>query len=220
MVMAISETSWFLSRPATRAIYAAYHLYAGTFRLSVVNDGPWRRHLQAGGRVLLCTWHQQFLTTLAYFSRYRDYNPTIIISRSRDGELIARVAAHAGWSAVRGSSSQGGSTALKQMIRHMRSSYLGGHILDGPRGPAGIVKPGVIRLAQTTGAVIVPFHVTVDKAWFFNSWDYFMLPHPFARVTIHFLDLMPIAPQKDPSIIESQRQDLENRLRSKLYRVL
>lgn len=204
---------WTLSRPVIRGLYSAYRLYAATFRLALVNDAPWRRYVDQGGRVLLCTWHQQFFTSLAWFARYRNYRPAIIISRSRDGERIARVAAHAGWSAVRGSTSEGGSTALKQMIRHMRASRLCGHILDGPRGPAGTVKPGVIHLARAAGAVIVPVYVSADPAWHFNSWDYFMLPRPFARVTLHFLDMLPVSAQKDKVSTERQRQHLENLLR-------
>jgi len=58
--------------------------------------------------------------------------------------------------------------------------------LDGPRGPAGIIKAGVVRMADVTNAVIVPVYTSADHAWFFNSWDRFMLPKPFARVTLRF----------------------------------
>ena len=154
--------------------------------MTVENETEWIEYHASGGTVLLCSWHQQFFSAIRHFQSYSSYCPSLMISRSKDGDIIARVAEKSGWHAVRGSSSRGGSSALKEMIERLKRSRLAGHIVDGPRGPAGIVKAGAISLARSTGAVIVPVFTSADRAWHFNSWDRFMIPKPFARVTLHF----------------------------------
>ncbi len=104
---------------------------------------------------------------------------------------------------------------MKEMIERIKTSRFAGHVVDGPRGPAGIVKPGVISLARASGAMIVPFYTSADRAWYFNSWDRFMLPKPFARVTLRFGDLVP-CPADDEQTFESQREQLEAIMRPAL----
>ncbi len=94
---------------------------------------------RSGGRVLLCVWHQQFFCAIRHFQNYRELNPALMISKSKDGEMIAEVARRSGWHAVRGSSSNGGKSALRQMIECLRKSGLAAHIVDGPTGPC---RPG------------------------------------------------------------------------------
>ena len=202
--------TWFL--------YHLIRLYCLTFRLTVVNESAWMAHLEDGGRILLCAWHQQFFSAIRHFRRYREYAPGIMISQSKDGEIIAGVARRSGWRPVRGSSSSGGRKAMRTVIRQLAETRLAGHIVDGPRGPAGIVKPGVIRMAQLTRSHIVPFFVSADRAWFFNSWDRFMLPKPFARVTLRFGDLIEMKRVKGEEAFEHQRRSLEQVMRPGLIR--
>jgi len=132
-----------------------------------------------------------------------------MISQSKDGEIVAKIALRSGWNVVRGSSSKGGMEALKKMITNLKENKLAAHIVDGPKGPPGIVKPGVIRLAHATNAVIVPFSVSADKAWYFNSWDKFLLPKPFSKVILRFGDMIKFDRVKDKEIFEKQRMRLE-----------
>ena len=132
-----------------------------------------------------------------------------MISQSRDGTMIAAVANQTGWHTVRGSSSRGGKTALQAMVRHLESSKLAAHVLDGPTGPMGVVKAGAIRLAHTARATIVPFTVSAQWAVYFKSWDRFMLPLPFSRVNLTFGDPMQLAPPEDVETFERQRARLE-----------
>jgi lysophospholipid acyltransferase (LPLAT)-like uncharacterized protein len=80
----------------------------------------------------------------------------------------------------------------------------------------GRIKPGIIRMAHATGARLVPFHVTADKAWFFNSWDRFMLPRPFSTVCITFGDSI-LLPPAGPEVFEQQRRDLETLFLPRLF---
>ncbi|MFO7989284.1 MAG: lysophospholipid acyltransferase family protein [Desulfotignum sp.] len=201
-------------------IWFAYYLvkgYSSTFRLKIENEAHWKALLNRGKPVLLCTWHQQFFAAIIHFKQYAAYHPGLMISRSRDGDLVSGVANRVGWHTPRGSSSRGGKEALAAMISHLKEYGFGAHILDGPRGPMGRIKPGVIRMAHATGARLVPFYVTADKAWFFNSWDRFMLPRPFSNVCITFGDSIQLPPPAGPEVFEQQRQDLETLCLPRLF---
>jgi lysophospholipid acyltransferase (LPLAT)-like uncharacterized protein len=165
--------------------------------------------IDKGTPVLLCAWHQQFFAAIRPFKRYARYQPALMISQSRDGSIIAAVARQTGWKTVRGSSSRGGKPALRAMIRHLQCAGLAAHILDGPTGPMGTVKAGAIRLAHAAQATIVPFSVSADRAVYFHSWDRFMLPLPFSRVTLRFGDPLRFTPTNDPEAFERQRVRLE-----------
>ncbi len=132
-----------------------------------------------------------------------------MISLSNDGDIGAGIVQRIGWTPVRGSSSKGGLKALKQMIREFRRSRFAGHIVDGPRGPAGTIKPGAISLALAARAAIVPVGFSADRAWFFNSWDRFMLPKPFARIRISFGELIHLNGSEGKTDVEAWRHHLE-----------
>jgi lysophospholipid acyltransferase (LPLAT)-like uncharacterized protein len=194
---------------AGNLLYWIVRSYCATFRLTVVNETQWLHYLEQGGRVLLCAWHQQFFSCIRHFKEYEKYHPSLMISQSRDGEIIANIAERTGWHTVRGSSSRDGSIALKEMTARLKQDGLAGHILDGPRGPAGLVKPGIISLAKATNAVIVPIFVKAEKAWYFNSWDKFMVPKPFSRVSMHFGEMIKLPPLQAERDFENQRLMLE-----------
>lgn len=205
------------SKPFLSFFYRLIRLYAATFRLTVENEDQWYDHLNNGGRVLLCAWHQQFAAAIRYFKKYSKFHPGLMISGSSDGEIIAGVANRTGWYTIRGSSSRGGRKALKKMIQKMKETGLAAHILDGPRGPAGVVKPGAIYLANATNAVIVPFYASADRAWYFRSWDTFMLPKPFARVTLRFGEMIPCTEVNTKEDFDYQMHLLETIMRPSLH---
>ena len=142
-----------------------------------------------------------------------------MISQSKDGELIASVANKTGWHTARGSSSKGGKNAMDAMILHMKKYGMGAHISDGPTGPIGIIKPGVIKIAQKTNAYVVPFYVKADKAWCFNSWDKFMLPQPFSKVTLIFGETIQFKKTEYGKQFEAQRISLEKIMYPWLFRL-
>jgi lysophospholipid acyltransferase (LPLAT)-like uncharacterized protein len=189
-----------------------YHIirtYSWTWRLHVENEKSWLEYLQNGGRVLLCGWHQQFFAAIRHFQTYATYHPALMISQSKDGDIIAGIAEKSGWHAVRGSSSRDGGRALKEMIDHLKRSGLAAHVVDGPRGPAGVIKAGVVSLARATGAVVVPVYVTSDRSWYFNSWDRFMLPKPFARVNLRFGQMLDLSSGESDEDFECHRARLQ-----------
>jgi lysophospholipid acyltransferase (LPLAT)-like uncharacterized protein len=193
--------------------YGILRAYCRTFRITFINEDPWLDYLRKGGSVLLCGWHQQFFSTVACFEKYQEFSPSLMISQSNDGDIGAGICQRAGWRPIRGSSSKGGLKALKHIIRELRRSRLAGHIVDGPQGPAGIVKPGTISLALAARAVIVPVSISADRAWFFNSWDRFMLPKPFAEIRFTFGQMIHLNGADGKTDVEAWRRHLESVMR-------
>ncbi|MCZ7617869.1 MAG: DUF374 domain-containing protein [Myxococcota bacterium] len=141
--------------------------------------------------------------------RYRDAGIAIPVSRSRDGDRIVAVLDRLGFApSPRGSSSGGGPAALSGAIRIARNGGTIAVLCDGPRGPAGRCKPGVIAMARAAGLPIYPVAIAARPTITFRSWDRTLLPLPFARV--HFETGAPLRVPADAS-----REDLE-RLREAL----
>ena len=101
------------------------------------------------------------------------------------------------------------------MINRLKQYRLVAYILDGPRGPVGVAKLGAI--AKEANAVIIPSVVIADRAWYLHSWDRFMIPKPFARVTIKFLPKIELPPVMDKAEYENQRKRLEMILQPYLH---
>ncbi len=126
-------------------------------------------------------WHRSLLLA-AY--RFRGLGIAILISRSFDGELIARTVERVGFVAVRGSSSRGGATGLRGMERAYREGRKCAVTADGPRGPAMVAKPGAAQLAQMVGSEVGTFYLLPERAWVLRSWDGFLIPKPFSHVVV------------------------------------
>jgi len=131
-----------------------------------------------GEPVILAFWHDQLLLMV---KGYHGPEARILISSSKDGELIARTMGFFGQGAVRGSSSRGGVSALREMVRLKREPYDLVVTPDGPKGPRHQVKPGVAQLAKLTGRPVIPMAFVCSRGRRFASWDRFLLPFPFSR---------------------------------------
>ena len=158
------------------------------------------------GKAIYTTWHQRMIYLGHIFG---SKHVTTMISQSRDGEYAARIAKWLGLKSVRGSSTMGGSYALKQIIRKIKAGEATGMLADGPTGPARKAKKGAIFLARSTGAPIIPILWAADRCWILNSWDRYLIPKPFARVIIKYSEpiLVPKSIKKDQ--IEEYRLILE-----------
>ena len=117
------------------------------------------------------------MAPLAYMGK----NMNVLISSHGDGELIANVMKKFGFHLVRGSSSKGGTEAIRELVRLGRKNSDMAITPDGPRGPAEVVKSGVAHVARITGRPILPLSFSSSRCRRFNSWDRFLLPYPFSR---------------------------------------
>ena len=117
-------------------------------------------NIEGTAQYVLAFWHAHLLLML--HSRYR--RPiTVLLSQSKDGEYMARVFERRGVDAARGSSTRGGSMALREMIRAARAGKNIVFTPDGPKGPARVAKDGVVVAAQATGLPIVPVAFAAKK---------------------------------------------------------
>jgi lysophospholipid acyltransferase (LPLAT)-like uncharacterized protein len=158
-------------------------LLGRTWRVRVVN-GDYIRDLRRTGRpFIFALWHGQQLPLLWH---HREEGVFILISEHRDGELVARAAESIGYNLIRGSSTRGGDRALISLVRELRAGHVVAITPDGPRGPAGTFAPGALVAAQRSDSFILPIAASADRAWRLRSWDRFMIPKPFARVTVAY----------------------------------
>jgi lysophospholipid acyltransferase (LPLAT)-like uncharacterized protein len=154
-----------------------------TWRVRLIDVGPVDRLRHEGQPVALLLWHGQLLPLL-YITRFQSI--AALVSTHRDGELIAQVAKRLGCKLVRGSSSRGADRALLGLVRSLKDGYTIAVTPDGPRGPYRSFAPGALVAAHCAGAPVVAFAVHATRAWYLKSWDQFMIPKPFARVTVVF----------------------------------
>lgn len=164
-------------------------LLATTWRVRTVNGEPLDAARQSGQRVLFALWHGELLPLLWH---QRGRGVAVVISEHRDGEIIARIAESLGYRTVRGSSSRGASRALLGLARAIDEGSDGAITPDGPRGPAHVFASGAAVAAQRTGVPIVPIRASASRAWRLRSWDRFLIPKPFARVTVTMGPLTPV----------------------------
>jgi lysophospholipid acyltransferase (LPLAT)-like uncharacterized protein len=168
-----------------------------------------RRVWHTGKPVLLTFWHGRML----YFIHlYRYQRFTVLVSQSRDGEFISQVLARFGIHATRGSSSRGGTRALLEMVKRMRRGFYAAITPDGPRGPRGHVQPGIVIVAQKTGAPILPAAYNAKWKTVLRSWDGFILPLPFSRVVVVYGEPIYVPPGASAATLQAKRLEVETSL--------
>jgi len=164
---------------------------------------------RSGGGAVYVTWHQR----MSYFFYFGgSHHVTTMVSRSRDGEYAARLASWLGFRTVRGSSTRGGATAVRELTRKIREGEIGGMLADGPQGPARVAKMGSVMIARDGGVPIIPVLWGVDRCWMFNSWDRYLLPKPFARIVLLAAEPVWIPETAKGGELERYRLMLENRM--------
>ena len=192
--------------------YYFLRFYLSLLRIRVIGEEIALGCLADHERLIVAVWHQRFLPALAYFKKFRYLKPIVMISQSKDGEWAARLADRLGFIPVRGSSSKGGTTALVAITEALKKNPVVIHIVDGPKGPKGIIKPGLISMAQISGGVILPIIVSAKKAWILGSWDRFLIPKPFSEVTIEWGQPFIVPRNLDPDRSEELRREIEKSL--------
>jgi lysophospholipid acyltransferase (LPLAT)-like uncharacterized protein len=162
-----------------------FRALARTWRLHVINAEPHRAIRATGQPVIYTFWHG---TMLPLLWQHRKEGVAILISEHGDGEIIARIAHSLGYQSVRGSTSRGGERAILGTARELENGRDVAFTPDGPRGPRESFAPGALIVSQRTGAPLVLITVDAPRAWRLTSWDRFLIPKPFARVTIAYED--------------------------------
>jgi lysophospholipid acyltransferase (LPLAT)-like uncharacterized protein len=169
------------ARWTARVAGIAVRILARTWRVQEIHQAGGDIVRQRERPVIFCLWHSELL---CHMWNFRGLGIVVLISEHGDGEIAARAAASMGYHTIRGSSSRGAERALLALVRAVEE---GAHVAvtpDGPRGPAESFAPGALIAAQRSGAPIVLLRATASRCWRLRSWDRFIIPKPFARVTI------------------------------------
>ena len=163
------------------------------------------------GPTVFAFWHRSLL---ACAHRFRNRQIAILISRSFDGELIARIVERLGFVAVRGSSSRAGVSGLRSLAEAYQRGQRCAITVDGPRGPALVAQPGAAQLAELVGAPWVgTFYALPLRAWTLNSWDRFLIPKPFSRVLLTWPAHIVTEGKTQPQLLAAIQSSLDDAVR-------
>ncbi|MCZ6689802.1 MAG: lysophospholipid acyltransferase family protein [Planctomycetota bacterium] len=205
---------WILRRIIPLLGPLVLRLLGATWRIEQIGR---EGHQQAidRGRMIFAFWHQ---AQLVFVYTERGQGGRILISQHADGTQIARVVEAFGFGAVRGSTTRGGSAALRKMVRLGRAGQKLAITPDGPRGPPHRVQRGVITLARLTG---LPIHIGswyASRLWEWGTWDRFRVPKPFSRVVLIFSGPFEVPRKMTEAQEEEYRRELERNLQADLER--
>lgn len=164
-------------------------------------------------------WHNRLLIFPLVLRRFfPNRHGAALISASRDGDLLSDAIRRFDYDVVRGSSSKLGATAILQLSDGL--SKRGDVVItpDGPRGPAYALGPGIIFLAQKTGAAVLPMNMEYSSCWRVKSWDRFIIPRPFSKVRVIIGRPEPIQSTSSGEEFEAERLRLQNVMMSLVER--
>jgi len=153
-------------------------LLRATLRVELLNNRYYRELQARRVPILFALWHGRMFLPI---DAHRHQSIVTMASKSKDGNIVTRWLENNGYLVTRGSTTRGGSEALRHMVRQVKLGHNVALTVDGPRGPARVVQAGVVRLARMTHAWILPISFSSSWPLFLRSWDRYLLPKPFSR---------------------------------------
>jgi lysophospholipid acyltransferase (LPLAT)-like uncharacterized protein len=191
----------------SQAAYFAIALIGRTLRYSVSwEEPPLQPNAIYEKPMIYCFWHR---AVFASAWLWRKTGITLMVSRSFDGEYIARTIEKLGFATVRGSSSRGGASALLGAKSQLERDFSVVFTIDGPRGPKYVAKPGPVLLAKASGMPMSAFYVALSDAWVLKTWDALMIPKPFSKVLVRFGTKIRVPADADDAQMAEYRAKLQ-----------
>ena len=173
-----------------------------------VEGAEWPRRLRAEGKpFILAFWHGRLLMIPMAWQRLAPMH--MLISAHRDGRIIADAVTYFGVESIAGSTSRGGSAALRTMLKRLKAGDCVGITPDGPRGPAMIASTGIVNLARLARVPIVPITYATSRRRVLATWDRFHLALPFGRGVYLWGEPIEIAADLDDAGLERARRLVE-----------
>jgi hypothetical protein len=192
--------------------YAYLRLLQWTTRREYRNRAALDRARKLGGEYILAFWHSRLV--LMRFG-YPDARAVVLQSHHRDSRMLARVMSRFQTGQVWGSTSRGGMTAVREVLRRIRQGHDIAIAPDGPRGPRQRAQPGVITIALLSGKAIVPLTYSATPYRRLRSWDRMLVPYPFARALYVYGEPLQVSRDAD----EHERERLRAALEAELNRL-
>jgi lysophospholipid acyltransferase (LPLAT)-like uncharacterized protein len=176
-----------------------------------VEGADWTRRLTREGRTFIVAfWHGRLLMMPLAWHGLATFH--MLISAHRDGRIIAGAMTYFGIETIAGSTSRGGSSALREILKRLKEGGCVGITPDGPRGPAMTVSIGIVNIARLAGVPIVPVTYATSRRRELASWDRFHLALPFGRGVFLFGEPIEIDAELDEAGLEDVRCLIEARM--------
>lgn len=201
-----AEVRAFLCRAAS--LYMRFASW--TTRWEIVGEEHPRRHWDNGQPFLGCFWHGRMMLVAPTWPRQIPVE--VLISRHGDGRFISTVISHLGMGTIEGSTSRGAVTALRGVIRTLRSGRIVAITPDGPRGPRMRAAGGLALAAAAARVPVIPVSAAMSRCRILGSWDRFILPLPFGRGVIVWGEPILLSAGTDHDAIEAGRLAIETAL--------
>ncbi len=163
------------------------NILAFTWRIEIIGEV-----LHSNGVIVFL--HGQMLPCWFIFRKLQPYG---VVSQSKDGEILSTLLSNWNFSLIRGSSSKDSKEVMAKIKQFSKTNYV---LMtpDGPRGPAGLIKPGAVVAAARANVSIQYIKVDIERSWIFSkSWDKFELPKPFSKIQLSFSEQLQPAIDRD-----------------------
>ena len=181
-----------------------------TGRWTMVRGEAVGPYVGTGVPFILCFWHGRILM-MPYAWEHRDV-VHMLISRHRDGQIIARTVGHFGIETIAGSTKRGGAAALRAMLKVLQSGSVVGITPDGPRGPRMRASDGIVTVARMAGRPIIPMTFGTSRRKVLSSRDRFVVPLPFSKGVFVWGDPIEVPRDGDEAEFDAIRQAVEDSL--------
>ena len=201
----------FLAETSPPAIAGMIRMLALTLRRRL-EDPAGLLQREPGEPRIWAFWHNRILLMpYVYAWLCPGRRMLMMVSRSRDGEFITRIMNRFGIDGARGSSSRGGSDALRELLRELERPQARdiGITPDGPRGPRAQVQDGVLALSANSGRPIYPVTLHYGRFWQLPSWDRFQIPHPGTTCRVVIGPAVAAPKSLEPAELDRVRGELE-----------
>ncbi|MEW6077122.1 MAG: lysophospholipid acyltransferase family protein [Thermodesulfobacteriota bacterium] len=211
----IHKIKWTMAALA-RLVTWIVKLWFGTVRVKVIDQDIYDQYFtnhRTTGNVVAGAWHRNAIFFFYHFRKLN--NACTLVSRSKDGDFTARVAELFGYDVIRGSSSKGGHEALMEMVDYMNRepAKICGTPMDGPRGPARVMKKGMLVLAMETDSWFIPMACSGTRViTFHKAWDKTIIPKPFSTIYMTFGTPIKIPKGTSKEALEKIREEKETEL--------
>lgn len=187
-------------------------LWFGSCKIRVHNQENFLSREELEDRAVVASfWHYSIIFI---FYQMRKYSATAMVSASKDGEYIARLARQFGFDTVRGSKNKGGVEALKKLLRVTRAGGSCAIVADGSQGPPRVAQPGALLLASKSGVPIIPMAWSASSYFVIKSWDKTSIPKPFSTVHFYYGNPISLPSKMSADQLEMYRKQLEKELNS------
>ena len=183
-------------------IYYILKVLSKTYRVEKISaEGVMNKN------AIYVSWHNKIVPITVILDKLE--KKAALASASKDGELISIPLEKFGYEVVRGSSGRDAVKGLLKMVKYLKSGYIVGTPVDGPKGPIYKVKPGMLYLAQKSGKAIIPIGAASKSKWVFSkTWDKIELPKPFSKIVCILGEPIYIEPNEDLKIVATDVEEI------------